>query len=186
MGRFLPLVAVILSLFFACDTSSQPEAEDPTLQYYAKDTEAIDINKDGLMDLQREFQFYQFVTGPKIHFYLKPLNGAAILCNNKKNPLRFMAGDTIYYELRQIDLVWYPNVVNMMMCNADYNNWYISWAVSNGIIGVKVRKDSTWQTAWVHVTLDTLRERNIIFNYSRYQQETERDLVVTQIPDEGM
>ncbi len=180
MGKFyLQLfVLIIFFLFNSCKNSSQPKFEDKSLQYYDKESDEIDINRDDIPDLKREIRFYQFVSGTTVQYYIKPINEAEILCDTKNNPIRLMANDTVFYIPKQNNVIWYPDMVNMMICDYYYENWLGSWADSQGIIGVKVRKDSTYQTSWVNLTLDTLREKNIIFNYSRYQEDTESAIIV--------
>lgn len=165
-------------LFYSCENASEPELEDKSLQYYDKESVEIDINKDGIADLKREIKFYQHVSGPTVHFYILPLNSAEILCEDDNKPIRLMANDTIFYTPKRDDLSWYPNFVNMIMCDYYYKNWVGKWAGLKGFIAIKIKKDSTYQTSWVHVLADTLRERNIIFYSSRYQEDPECGILV--------
>lgn len=169
-------IAFILLLTFTCKTSVNEGDPDPNLVYYSGVYE-IDLNKDGIIDLKSDIRYYDYSGKIITVFYLVPMNHSQILCDENRRPVKLSKGETIPYKPSPL-WVWNKNIVNIMTCEYYRKNWLGSWAGATGFIGIKFQIDSTFHCGWVNITADTLRESNIIFNYSSYNPIAEYEYII--------
>lgn len=165
-------VLVILS----CKTSNETLFSDSDTKYYNGEY-AIDMNEDGLLDVKMDIRFFVFGDRNLTYFYLMPLNGAQLYCEENKEPHYFSKYDTVYFE-PQLPQYWSSEALSFMHCKYYRTNWRGEWAGKTGYVGIKLKADSAAYCAWLNITADTLRESNLIFNFSEIQKNPRANFLI--------
>ena len=177
MFKQILLFFLVEIFLISCSGDISPYEYNSKIPYVLNNR--IDIDRNGSFDVSIEKTTVELTDRTIKVFKIEPLNDSEVLFIGRFGAARLQFGDTIRSEVT-LPYYWSPFTSSLARQRTTGNIYWIGlWAGQRGYVGLKIKRQGEYHCSWLHLKVDTLKERYEIYD-ATYSLFSNKDLIIKE------